>query len=208
LLPWSDGPRSSVVALAVGGAFGAATSLINDVSSHYGMIGSRIGDTGWRWAAEVASKLLDSGWAWAGLAIAAGWLVGGSARGAVAGVLALLAATTAYFGMDSVLIEGSDGILAGSRYEIRFWWLASAVLGTPLGVVGASIGRPGVIGLLAGLTLPVGATVQMIWLPGYPPVTTSAEDWSRVIVWVGAGVIMARFAARSRPSSSARSGQE
>lgn len=65
-------PQSSVVALAVGGAFGAATSLINNMSSPYGMIGSQIGDTDWRWAAEVASKLLDSGWAWAGLAIAAG----------------------------------------------------------------------------------------------------------------------------------------
>ncbi len=199
---------SGVVALAVGAGFGAATSLINDLSSPYGMIGSRIGDTGWRWAAEVASHLLDAGWAWAGLAIAAGWLAGASARGAVAAILSLLAATTAYYGMDSVLLEET---FAGYWHETRFFWLASVVLGSPLGVVGASIGRPGVIGLLAGLTLPVGATVQTIWLTDDPMMTTAA-NWARVIVWVaaavGAGVVITRFSARLRLSSCTRSGQK
>ena len=192
-----------MVVLAAGLGFGAATSLINDVSSPYRMIGSRIGDTGWRWAAEVASKLLDSGWAWAGLAIAAGWLAGTGTRGAVAGVLALLAATTAYYVMDSVLLEEP---LASQWGEMLFFWLMSMILGLPLGVVGASIRRPGVIGLFAGLTLPVGATVQMIWLTDNNlPVADPAMDWARVIVWIGsavvAGVVIARFIAHSRTSS-------
>lgn len=219
---------NSVVAIAVGVVFGAATSLINDVSSPYGMIGNQMGDTVWRWAAEVASKLLDAGWAWAGLAIAVGWLAGSTARGAIAGSLSLLAATAAYFGMDSILWNepGIDvGLLDRLSFlylywpdfwpEIRFWWLASVVLGPVLGVVGASIKRPGVIGLLAGLTLPVGATVQMIWLTGNPPPEVSPEpamDWARAIVWVatavGAGVIIARFGARLRPSSRTRSEQK
>ena len=204
--------RSGVVALAVGGVFGAATSLINDVSSPYGMMGRRMGDTGWRWAAEVASKLLDAGWAWAGLAVAMGWMAGAGARGAVAGVLALLAATTAYFGMDSLLLEGSpEGTFADYWYEMRFWWLASVVLGPALGVVGASIGRPGVIGLLAGLTVPVGATVQMIWLTGSPPLEVDpAMDWARMIVWVaaavGAGGLVIRFSASLKGGRMPRDG--
>lgn len=52
-----------MVALAVGGGYGAATSLINDASSPYGMIGIQMVGTGWAWAAEVASRLLGVGWA-------------------------------------------------------------------------------------------------------------------------------------------------
>ena len=205
-------PRSSLlVALAVGAAFGAATALVNDVSSPYGTIGSRMGETGWRWAAEVASKLLDGGWVWAGLAVAMGWMAGASARGAVAGVLALLAATTAYFGMDSALLEGPRGMFAGFWGEMRFWWLASVVLGPPLGAVGAGVGRPGVVGLLAGLTVPVGATVQTIWLPS-GPTATPAEHWARAIVLVAAaaaaGVVIARFGTRPRQGSRAGSVRE
>lgn len=199
---------SSVVAIAVGVVFGAATSLVNDVSSPYGMIGSQLGGTGLMWPAEVASKLLDAGWAWAGLAVATGWLAGANARGAIAGVLALLAATTGYFGMDSILWDEPgidsglwDGLSSFYLYwpEMRFWWLASLASGPILGVVGASIRRPGVIGLLAGLTVPVGASVQMIWLTGAPPEADPALDWARAIVWLGAAVgaviVIARFSA-------------
>ena len=201
---------SSAVALAVGGGFGAATSLINDVSSPYGSIGSRLVGTGWAWATEVASLLVDQGWAWAGLAVAMGWLAGAGARGAVAGVLALLAATTSYYGTDSVLREETFAMYWGEM--LQWWWPASVVLGPPLGAAGASIGRPGVIGLLAGLTVPVGATIQMVLLfPSDPLLATPAEDWARAITLVaaavGAGVVVARFMTRSRPSSRARSGR-
>lgn len=201
---------TGVIASVLGGAaFGAATSLINDVSSPHGLIGSRIADTGWQWAAEVASLLVGLGWAWAGLAIAAGWLTGASFRGALAGVVALLAATTAYYGMDSVLREDPFALYWS---EMPRFWLASVVFGIVLGVVGASIRRPGVIGLLAGLALPVVATTQMILLPSTPTVTpvTSAETCARVIVWVaaalGAGVVIIRFG-RSRLNSATRPGQ-
>ena len=189
-----DEAKRAGEALAVGGGYGAATSLINDVSSPYGTIGGRMADTGWQWAAEVASHLLGVGWGWAGLAMVAGWLAGTGARGAAAAVLALLAATTAYYGTHSVLRQ--EPFVWYWREMLLLWWPASVVLGPALGAVGASIGRPGVVGLLAGLTLPVGATAQTIWL--YEPmVATPAEDCARVIVWVaaaaGAGVVIARF---------------
>ena len=172
-----------------------------------------MGDTVWRWVAEVASKLLDAGWAWAGLAIVVGWLAGSILRGAVTGVLALLAATVAYFVIDySIQMEGLVWISVWGWNEMYFWGLASLILGVPLGVVGANIRRPGVIGLLAGLTLPVGATVQMIWLTGIGPEADPAMDWARMVVWVaaavGAGVIIARFSPRLRPISRTNSGQK
>lgn len=184
-----------MVALVVGGIYGAATSLINDVSSPYGVIGGQIAGTRWQWAVEVTSKLVGVGWAWAALAVAVGWMAGASARrAAIAGVLALLAATTTYYGMDSILREEP---FAGYWGEMLFFWMMSVVSGPALGVVGASIRRPGVIGLLAGLTVPVGATVEMIWLEPDPLVSDPALELARVIVWVaaamGAGAFIARF---------------
>lgn len=193
---------SSVVALSVGAGFGAATSLVNDVSYPYGMIGSQIVDTHLHWGLEVVSKLIGVGWSWAGLAVAMGLLVGTSIRGAVAGVLALLAATTAYSGMDALLLEES---LAWLWYELLLWWTMSIVFGPVLGVVGASIRRPGVIGLLAGLTLLVGASVEMILLSSDSLGGSPALNWAQMIVWVaaavGACVAITRFIVGLRPGS-------
>jgi hypothetical protein len=173
-------------------------SLGNDVASPFGVIGGRIGSTSWASAAEVASLILGAAWAWAGLAVAAGWLAGARAQGAVAGVLALIAAATAYYGMDSILRQEP---FAGYWPELGRWWLVSVVCGSALGAVGAYVGRAGVFGLLAGLTVPVGAVVQMILLPpgsGDP----EAMKWARLIVWAaattGAAVVVGRFIAGLR----------
>lgn len=115
------------------------------------------------------SVLLDSGWAWAGLAVAVGWLVTraeenrrSAPAGAAAGAVALLAATAAYSVADSIR---GGGQVPWYDSEPRIWWVASVLLGAPLGALGAYAGRPGAIGLLARLTVPVGAAVQMIVLP-------------------------------------------
>ena len=133
-----------VGAFALGASFGAATSLSNAGASQF---------------AVVVSIILDVGWAWAGLAVAAGWLAGAPARGALAAVLALLAATTAYYALDSVLREEPFALYWP---ELQRWWLASVACGPALGAVGAYVGRGGVRGLLAGLVVPVGALVQMV----------------------------------------------
>ena len=136
----------------LGAGFGAATSLVNDLSSPYGELGGRLERARVTWvtdAAEVGSLLLDVGWAWAAVAVAAGWLVGAGAigRGAAAGAVSLVAATAAYFvAMDSLLREEP---LAGYSGEVRYWLLASLTLGPFLGAVGASLVRAGVTGLVA-----------------------------------------------------------
>ncbi len=183
-----------MLAILLGAAYGATTSPVNDVSSPYGMIGSHIAGTNWAWAAEVTSRLIGLGWAWAGVAIAAGWLAGTGARGALAAVLTMFAATTAYYGMDSVL-RGTP--IATFWSELRLWWFGSSVAGPVLGLVGANIRRPGVVGLVAGLTLPVGAVLQttLVWLNDSS--VTPAMSWARIIVWVGAavgaGALVTRF---------------
>ncbi len=148
--------------------------------------------------------MANAGWAWAGVAVVAGWLVGTSTRGAASGVLALLAMTTAYYGMDSIFRQEP---FASYWYEMRVWWVASLVFGSVLGVIGATIRRPAVIGLLAALTVPVGAAVEMTSLPREGAdfgVVNPVYDWLRPVVWAVAaavsGVLVIRFLARRRRS--------
>jgi hypothetical protein len=128
---------------ALGAAFGATASLLNDLSSPYGELGGHVADAGWTWLPELASVVVGRGWAWAALAVAAGWLAGTRGRGATAGVLALIWATTAYYCMDSVLRrEPLDLYWA----EMLRWWLAGLLFGALLGAVGATIRSIGLIG--------------------------------------------------------------
>ncbi len=188
-------------ALAVGAGFGAATSLMNALSHSYADLSSRAYTTsGWS-VAEIVSVLLDSGWAWAGLAVAVGWLVrrAGESRpaasaqgGAAAGALALLAATAAYSIVDTIR---SGGQIPWYESEPPIWWVASVVFGAPLGAIGARVRQPGAIGLLARLTVPVGAAVQMVVLP--PGRNEVVETIGKTIVWTVAatsiGLVVVHF---------------
>ncbi|WP_198653120.1 hypothetical protein [Actinocorallia populi] len=139
--------------------------------------------------------MMDSGWAWAGLAVAAGWLVTRAengaplapARGAAAGVLSLLAAVAAYaFGET---IAGGGALTSFVGNEQLVWWVAGLLFGAPLGAVGACAHRAGVIGLLARLTVPVGAAVQMALIPpGRNEVITAIGQWV-VGVAAAAGIV-------------------
>jgi hypothetical protein len=92
--------------LASGAGFGAATSLVNALSSPYSPLGAPLTGTVWGGAAKVLSLLMDAGWAWAALAVAMGWLAGAWVRGAVVGALALMAATVAYVWTAAVIGAG------------------------------------------------------------------------------------------------------
>ncbi|XVQ87255.1 hypothetical protein ACQP2K_07495 [Microbispora siamensis] len=198
-------------ALAAGAAFGAATSLVNALSDSQADLESRAYTTsGWS-VAEIVSVLLDSGWAWAGLAVAMGWLVtragesrraAPARRGAAAGALALLAATAAYSIVDTIR---SGGQVPWYLSEPPLWWIAAVVFGAPLGAVGACAGRPGVIGLLARLTVPVGAAVQMVVLP--PGRNEVVQAVGKTIVWAAAaaaiGFVVVRFLTERRRRSPA-----
>lgn len=180
-------------ALALGAGFGAATSLVNAIAHRSSDLESRVATTSGATAMEIVSVLLDSGWAWAGLAVATGWLVAGRNKpaalvlGALAGALALLAATAAYSVVDT--LRGGGPLSSWYASESIVWWITSIVFGAPLGAVGACVNRPGVIGLLARLTVPVGAAVQMIlFAPGRNEVIATI---GKTVVWSAAAAAIA-----------------
>lgn len=198
-----------LLCLAVGAVYGALTSIVNAASSPYNpALGSHLVGTGWASVAEIAGLILSSAWAWAAVAVAAGWVTGTRAPGAAAGIVALLAATTTYYAADAFLRQEP---FLGYLSEMGLWWVTSVILGGPLGAIGASIGRPGLVGLLAGLAVPVGAAMQMVFLPPVSLETTASgvnveAVWATSLVWVaaavGAALVVARWlrAERAVPS--------
>ncbi|WP_406274975.1 hypothetical protein OH779_40595 [Actinacidiphila glaucinigra] len=182
--------------LLAGLVFGAATSLADILSSPFTKLGMPLHGTVWAKTAKVLSLLMDSGWCWAALAVAMGWLAATLLRGAVAGPLALIGATVAYFVMD--LVVGDENMSS-----IVYWLVASVLFGPVLGAIGAAIRRPGLLGMLAALAVPVGAATQMIAMPPRPHFTvTPSIIVSEVIVWtaatLGTGWALYRFWAARR----------
>lgn len=190
--------RIAVGSLLTGTLFGATTSLVNALSSPYADLGTPLVGTVWASAAKVLSLLMDAGWSWAVLAVAMGWVGGRPARGALLGVLALTAATGAYSMTDAFLVEAGTDVL--------LWWLVGLPFGVILGAVGAAARRPGLVGLLAALTVPVGAAAQMVVLPPRPHITvTPATALAEAVVWtaavLGAGWAIRRFWAERRAAA-------
>ncbi len=181
--------------VALGATFGALTSLVNAASSPFSAMGGHVAQTGWGWLARVASLLLGAGWAWAALAVLAGLLAGAPARAAVAGAGALLAATATYYTVDTVLLQQS---LFSFLPELGYWFAASLLLGPVLGAVGALSKSPRITGLLAALTVPVGAALQMLLLPpGFDGRIVRPEAvWARTFVWAAAAALAAAAVAR------------
>lgn len=138
-----------VVAVLIGVALGVFDAA---VLAHAGATGSGT----WRAASIVSNFALI----WAGVAVLAGWIVARWALSALAGLLALLGAVLAYYAY-------------GVQYASRTWeevqaatvfWSVVALVGGPLlGLVGAACHRPGALGVLARLVLPLGLVAQVAW---------------------------------------------
>lgn len=169
--------------MAVGAALGAGASVFDNVPLLLSEVGKARADrSGWSQTAEFASLILDSGWAWAATAVAAGWLVTGgirpivgAIRGALAGCVALVAATVVFYGVN-LMVQGDFQWAA-----VRYWWLGSLLLASPLGAVGATIRQPGPAGVLAALVVPVGAALNMVVSP--PPPESPVAKLVLLTVW-------------------------
>jgi hypothetical protein len=196
----------------VGMALGAVDSVVNHVPVWLGAVGTAGAERGgWSQAAEFASLILDAGWAWAAQAVLVGWLasrharrpVAGMLRGAVAGGLALVVATTVYYGMD-VLFDGG----AWWGMATRYWLIAGVVLGPALRIAGTLVRRPGLAGTLAVLHVPASAALQMVLLS--PPPDSLMAQPVRLTIWGAAAVatvLIARGSGRRRiPGPPAGSG--
>lgn len=181
-------PGKIAAGLAAGAGLGIAASAANAAAAPNGFLAGLVAGAGGLWlqAAGAASVVFNAGCLWAGVAVLAGQLAGSRIAGAVAGVLALAAATAAYYGADALLRQTA---FLGFWHELHFWWAPNVVLGLLLGGIGSRIARPGLTGLLAGLTLPVGAAVEAALLPQYPVGSEAgtAVDWARLAIWAVAG---------------------
>jgi hypothetical protein len=184
--------RRCLTVVALGIAFGAATSVVNGASSPYAPLGAHFVGTDWAWMSRLVSFWLDAGWSWAAVAVAAGWLIKSGYNGAAAaGAASLIAAVCSYYTMDMIVHQDSVSTLLSG--ELAFWCGVSVLLGPPLGVVGQLGRRADGIGLVARLAAPVGAAVQMaLWnerpngLVAEPP----QAAWAKVVVWVVSGIVI------------------
>jgi hypothetical protein len=187
--PWRGRLWWVVIGPTAGMLLGVVDSVVNHVPVVLGEVGTaRAERGGWSQAAEFASLLLDAGWAWAATAVLAGWLVSqparpapGMARGALAGGLALVCATTTYYGVD-LFFDGGNWWAGVTRY----WLIGSVLLGPPLGTVGALIRRTGPTGTVAALLVPAGAALQMALLP--PPPDSRMAEPVQLSIWIAAAV--------------------
>ena len=138
--------------VGLGTALGVATAWV-DVGA-----GGLEQDGLWR----AASMVLNSGSAWAALAVVGGWLIGRPLAGAVAGTVALVAAVVGYYAFGVLAGDRTDVGFAGVSGAVRMWALLAVVVGPVLGLAGALVRRPGLIGLVAVLVVPVGVVVEMV----------------------------------------------
>lgn len=113
--------------------------------------------------------VLNAGWAWAGIIVLGGWFARRPRGGMVTGFLAGVVANTTYFlgdswwsgaGADREVIERTS--FGAYLPELGFWVLVTALMAPGLGAVGAWQRRRDLVGMLAVLVVPVGASVEML----------------------------------------------
>lgn len=108
------------------------------------------------------SLLLNAGTIWAGISILAGALMVRIVPAAVAGLVAGVAALSVHYGLGEVA-----GLMpAGSFSSNVNWFLAAALTGAPLGIVGALTRSPSRWRTPSRLVLPVAAIVEP-WFVGW-----------------------------------------
>lgn len=137
------------------------------------------------------TMLANSGTAWAGLAILCGWLVRRPLQAAIAGVLGSLLSLTAHYCLGRLSGMFDSTIWA----ENSFWFVTSAIVCGPLGLIGAVARRVGVWGLLARMVVPVGAVLEPLVLGMFFP--PAMLNWPQRFSSVACGIILTGIGAVS-----------
>lgn len=180
------GPRLTV-AVVVGLLFGTTATLLNAPT------GDSVLDDSPR---RVASLVVNSGAAWAGAGVLGGWLLGSALRGLAGGPVALVTAVVAYYLLGAAV--GSE-TPDGSADQIVLFSLVALVVGPVLGVVGGTIRRRGVLGLIAALVVPLGVCAEQIWRGSSvelqpDPAHPAAKIVLLALALAGTAVAVARYA--------------
>ena len=127
---------------------------------------------------------------------------------AAIGVVSCLTALVAHYGLGQAIGIFEPEIWASNRY----WFAFALVLGAPLGLVGPLAHRAGVLGLLARLTAPLGATLepfvlQMFAQPDYiswPGRVSTAVCGALLLAGGIVGVVLVAVRERRRRAQSLR----
>lgn len=164
--------------ILLGFALGAVTAAVDVVAGGLGQTPA------WR----AVSMLLNAGCVWAGLAVLGGWILGTPWRGAVAGVGSLASAVAAYYCYGRVSGDRVGIGLSTLSGTVRMWLVLAVLVGPLLGVAGALARRSGLVGMIAALVVPVGATVEMLVLRSLGPETFRVDPWQ---AWTQAAVVVA-----------------
>ena len=165
-------------AVGLGVALGVASAWV-DVRA-----GGLEQDGLWR----AVSMVLNSGSAWAALAVVGGWLIGRPLAGAVAGTVTLVAAVVGYYAF-GVLAGDRAGVgFAGVSAAVRMWALLAVVVGPALGLAGALVRRPGLVGFVAVLVVPIGIVVEMLGIRRLNGVTFDVDP---ALAWAQAMMVAA-----------------
>ncbi|MGA4507818.1 hypothetical protein ACQB6R_02150 [Propionibacteriaceae bacterium G1746] len=148
------------------------------------------------------SKLANAGVVWAGISVLAGWLVRRPVQAAVAGIAAGEVALLSHYLLGQ-LMHAPTSVIQGNE----IWLLAAALFGAPLGLMGAAMRRPGLVGTLAALVVPLGAIAEpfvrgMFTTPAILPWPDTASSAVSGILLVAAGL-----AAAARVLLTARRGE-
>ncbi|MFC3744972.1 hypothetical protein [Paractinoplanes deccanensis] len=176
---------------ALGATLAVLAATANAIPSWFDVTGvARADRSAPMQAVEFLSLILDSGWAWAVAAIVAGRLC----RRWWAGSVTLVVAALLYDTLESVIADGSwwGNVRA-------FWVVGGALLGVPLGIIGAAIHRRGRWGSLASLVAPSGAALAMVVHP--PDPDSAMATPVRVTVLTAAAVLAAAVIWARRPAA-------
>lgn len=154
-----------------------------------------------------ASRVINSGTVWAGLPVLAGWLLRRPAPAAIGGVVVSEFALVVHYALATL-----TGTMPGTSWLDNWpWFAAAALVGVPLGLVGALGRRGDAWGRVALLVVPAGAILEPFVMglldPGFS--ADLADRWASqaagVVLLVGGaiGVVLVLHS----PSREERSGQ-
>ena len=101
------------------------------------------------------SRVANAGVVWAGISVLAGWIVRRPWQSALAGVVVGELALASHYGLGR-LLSAPTSVVEGNE----MWFLAAALFGAPLGLVGAAVHRRGLVGRLGAGVVPVGAIAE------------------------------------------------
>lgn len=160
----------------------AVVSLISNLTTVSQLSGRA--DT-WLAVRFTLSKLVNAGTVWAGLPILSGWLVRRPRQAAAAGIVSGLTSLVLHYGLGQLFGVFDPDIWTSNA----FWFVAAAIFGGPLGLVGAIAHRPDTWGLLGRLITPLGAVLQPFALSMFT--TPSFLPWpDRVSSTVSGAVLL------------------